>query len=171
MPGTSEATSARSFSAQVITVSTRAAAGEYQDTAGPAGAAGLQALGFAVAPVVVVADGASIGAEIAKAVANNVDLVVTCGGTGCGPQDLTPEQTAPLIDRPAPGIAEYLRAKSWDQIPAAALSRAVAGIADKTLIINLPGSRNAVEESIELLGPILGHALDQIAGGDHERVD
>lgn len=159
------------YSARIITVSTRAAAGDYEDTAGPACAEALTGQGFAVDPVVVVPDGAQVGQVLAKAAADNVDLVITCGGTGFAPDDVTPEQTVPLLDRPAPGIAEYLRAKVWDRVPSAALSRGVAGIANQTLIINLPGSQKAVIESVELLVPILSHALDQLAGGDHERTD
>lgn len=157
------------YTAQVITVSTRASGGIYDDTAGPAGAKMLAALGLKVLPVVVVADGAPVGEALAQAVADRISVVITCGGTGLGPTDQTPEQTLAVVDRIAPGIAEYLRAKVWHRVPAAALSRGVAGIANSTLIINLPGSKKAVLESIEILAPILSHALDQIAGGDHER--
>ena len=166
-----EAQLASVFNARVVTVSTRAAAGKYEDTAGPTAANALVKLGLAVDPVTVVADGEPVGVELAKAVASDISLVVTCGGTGLGPTDLTPEQTVAVIDRPVPGISDYLRAQAWDQFPHTALSRAVSGIADRTLIINLPGSRKAVEESCQALAPILIHALEQIAGGDHERVD
>lgn len=171
MVNEASAVESKAYRAEVITVSTRAAGGHYQDTAGPAGVEALRAMGFEVAAPIVVSDGEPVGQALTKAIANEVDLVITCGGTGFAPDDQTPEQTRPLLDRPAPGIAEYLRAQTWDRLPAAALSRGVAGVADLTLVINLPGSKTAVVESIEQLSPILIHALDQLAGGDHERID
>ena len=153
--------------ARVITVSTRAAAGLYEDTAGPAVAAALRRQGLAVDPVVVVADGDPVADAIRAAVTDGVALVVTCGGTGLSPDDQTPEQTRAVIGRDVPGIADYLRAESWGALPAAALSRAVAGIAERTLVVNLPGSLAGATECVEILGRLLPHALDQIVGGDH----
>lgn len=155
--------------ARVITVSTRAATGQYEDTAGPAAVTTLRAQGFEVASPVCVPDGDDVGVALRAAIAAHVALIVTCGGTGLSPTDVTPEQTREAIDREIPGIAEYIRAQSWNKVPTAALSRGIAGVAGRTLIINLPGSRSAVVECLDVLAPILVHAVDQVAGGDHDR--
>ena len=156
-------------SALVITVSDRSAAGTREDVSGPTGAAALRALGFTVGEVVVVPDDPEVLQLILRrAVDDGVPLVVTTGGTGLGPRDVTPEATARVIERPVPGIAELLRAASRDKIPAASLSRGIAGVAGSTLIINLPGSPGAVRDGIAALVPILWHAVDQVSGGDHE---
>ena len=155
--------------ALVITVSDRSAAGVREDVSGPTGADALRALGFTVGPVVVVPDdGEVITLILRRAVDDGVPLVVTTGGTGLGPRDVTPEATATVVERPVPGIAELLRAASRDRIPAASLSRGIAGVAGGTLIVNLPGSPGAVRDGIAALVPILWHAVDQVSGGDHE---
>lgn len=156
--------------ALVITASTRAAAGSYADEAGPAAAAVLTALGFDVSGPVVVPDGPPVGAALGAAVAAGHHLVVTAGGTGLAPSDRTPEETAPLLERTVPGIPEAIRAAGVaGGVSAAMLSRGLAGVAGRTLVVNLPGSTRAVREALEVVGPVLRHAVDQVAGGDHPR--
>lgn len=156
--------------ALVVTVSTRAAAGAYADRSGPAAVAALTALGFAVADAIVVPDGPDVRHALRAAVRDGYRLVVTTGGTGLAPDDVTPEQTAPLLDRPVPGLAEAVRAAGVAAgATAAVLSRGVAGLAGRTLIVNLPGSTRAVTESLAAIGPALRHAVEQVGGGDHPR--
>ncbi len=155
--------------AQVITVSTRAAAGEYADTAGPIAVAALRDLGCAVAPPVVVADGESVHDALAEALADGFDCIVTAGGTGLSPTDGTPEITREFIDFEVPGIADFIRASAWDKVPAAALSRGIVGVAHQTLIINLPGSEGGVRDGMAVLARVLPHALEQLRGDDHDR--
>jgi molybdenum cofactor synthesis domain-containing protein len=155
--------------ASVVTVSTRAAAGVYADDAGPAVAEVLRQAGFEVGEVVVVPDGrAGVAAAIVTA-CDGADLVVTNGGTGLHPSDLTPEATLDVVDRLAPGFAEAMRAASMTVTPMAMLSRAVAGIRGRTLVLNVPGSPKGAVESIRAVTPALGHAVDQLRGGDHDR--
>lgn len=153
--------------ARVITVSTRAAAGEYADRSGPLLAEALGELGIAVDPVVVVPDGAQVGVALAAAVAA-YDIVLTTGGTGLSPTDVTPEQTRPLLDREIPHLAAAIaQAGVAKGVPTAVLSRGLAGVAGRALVVNLPGSRGGVKDAMAVLGPILHHAVDQIRGGDH----
>lgn len=160
-----------SFRARVITASTRAAAGEWEDTSGPILVAGLLALGIDVDGTVVVADGEPVLAALRSAVSDGVDLIVTTGGTGHTPNDLTPEMTRQVIDRESPGLAEAIRAYGVAHgVPTAVLSRGVAGLAGRTLIVNAPGSTGGAKDTVAALGPVLLHALDQIAGGDHPRI-
>jgi molybdenum cofactor synthesis domain-containing protein len=156
-----------SIRACVITASTRAAAGEYADRSGPLLADALQDAGFEVAPVVVVADGDPVGAALRAAI-GAFDIVLTTGGTGLSPADATPEQTRPLLDREIPQLATAIaQAGVAKGVPTAVLSRGLAGVADQTLVINLPGSRGGVRDALEVLLPVLAHAVDQIRGGDH----
>ena len=154
------------YPASVITVSTRASTGEYEDTAGPAAVEFLRARGFHVQSALCVSDGEGIADVLRQEVARS-SLVITCGGTGISPTDLTPEQTRQVVDREVPGIADLIRSRSWDVVPTAALSRGIAGTVGETLIVNLPGSRRAVLVSLAVLEPILVHAIDQLQGGDH----
>jgi molybdenum cofactor synthesis domain-containing protein len=152
----------------VVTVSTRAAAGEYDDRSGPAAAEVLRAAGHDVDDPVVVADGPEVGAVLRAAVIEAYDVVLTCGGTGLAPDDRTPEMTRAVLDRQVPGLAEALRADGVARgIPTAMLSRGVAGTSGRTLVVNLPGSAGGARDGAALLAPLLRHAVDQMAGGDH----
>lgn len=155
--------------AAVITVSNRAAAGVYADEAGPAVAEALRAAGFDVGPVLLVPDGRKLVAAALVEACEHAGLVVTTGGTGLHPSDETPEATSDIADRLVPGLAEAMRAASLAVTPMAALSRAVAGVRGRSLIINLPGSPKGAIENLRVVLPVLHHAIDQLAGGDHPR--
>jgi len=153
--------------ATVIVASNRAAAGVYPDTSGPLLVDGLRELGFDIGEPVVVPDGDPVEAALRAAVGEAVDVVLTSGGTGITPTDATPEMTRRVLDYEVPGIAEAIRAYGLAKIPAAALSRGLAGVAGRTLIVNLPGSRGGAKDGLAVLGPILVHAVEQLRGGDH----
>jgi molybdenum cofactor synthesis domain-containing protein len=154
--------------ARVVVASNRAAAGVYADTSGPRLVAGLRELGCTVDDEpVVVPDGEPVAEALRAAIADGVDVVLTSGGTGVTPTDRTPEATRGLLDFEIPGIAEAVRAYSRDRVPAAALSRGLAGVAGRTLIVNLPGSSGGAKDGLAVLGPLLTHTVDQIRGGDH----
>lgn len=156
------------ITARVIVASTRAAAGGYPDTSGPLLVEGLRALGCVVPDPVVVPDGEPVAGALRAAVAGGADVVLTSGGTGITPTDRTPDLTRAVLDYEIPGIAEAIRAYGRGNAPAAALSRAVAGVAGRTLVVNLPGSTGGARDGLAVLGPILAHAVDQIRGGDHQ---
>ncbi|MFV2179528.1 molybdenum cofactor biosynthesis protein B [Actinomadura sp. LOL_016] len=153
--------------AMAVTVSNRAAAGVYPDRSGPVLVEMLSDLGCRVDGPVVVPDGDPVEEVLRDAVAQNYDVVVTTGGTGLTPTDRTPEMTRRVLDREIPGIAEAVRMDNRDKVPAAILSRGLAGIAGRTLIVNLPGSTGGVRDGMTVLGRVLAHAVDQINGGDH----
>ena len=156
--------------ALAITVSNRASAGVYADKSGPVLAELLRATGCETDGPWVVPDGAPVEEALRKAIAEGYDLVVTTGGTGLTPGDLTPEMTRKVIDREIPGIAEAIRGAGVNAgIPSAMLSRGVAGLAGTTLIVNLPGSAGGVRDGMNVLRAIVGHAIDQAHGGDHPR--
>jgi molybdenum cofactor synthesis domain-containing protein len=157
-----------SLRAEVVVASNRAAAGVYEDTAGPLIVDFLRELGFLVEAPVVVPDGEPVGAAIAAAAAGGARVVLTTGGTGLTPTDRTPEVTRPLLDREVPGIAEAIRAYGVAQgVPSAVLSRGLAGIVGDCLVVNLPGSRGGVKDGLEVLRPVLVHAVEQVVGSDH----
>jgi molybdenum cofactor synthesis domain-containing protein len=155
-------------SALVITISTRAAAGVYEDKSGPIISAALHDLGFQVAGPVIVPDGDAVGAALRDAVAAGHAVVITTGGTGLSPGDHTPEQTRAVVEKEVPQLAAAIARYGADHgVPTAVLSRGVAGVADRTLIVNLPGSSGGARDGMTVLGPVLMHAVSQLRGGDH----
>ena len=154
--------------AVVVTASNRASAGVYSDRSGQLLAEGLQALGFRVdGPHVRPDDAAALAAVLRESVASGADVVLTTGGTGLSPTDVTPEATREVLEREAPGIAEAVRRYGEGEVPTAVLSRGLAGTAGRTLIVNLPGSTGGVRDGLAVLGPLLPHVVSQLRGGDH----
>jgi molybdenum cofactor synthesis domain-containing protein len=152
----------------VVVASNRAAAGVYEDTTGPLLVELLVSLGFTCDPPIVIPDGEPVGAAISAELGGGARVVLTTGGTGLTPTDLTPDVTRPLLDREVPGIAEAIRAYGVGKgVPTAALSRGLAGVAGDCLVVNLPGSRGGVKDAIAVLRPLLVHAVEQIVGSDH----
>ena len=156
------------ISAAVLTLSDQGAVGSREDTAGPAVREQLEALGVPVSEHALRSDDPDgIVEQLQQWIDAGIALIVTTGGTGFGPRDHTPEATRRVIDRDAPGLAELMRAEGLRKTPMAALSRGICGIADRTLIVNLPGSERAVRENLDAIAPVLPHAL-QLIGGDTE---
>jgi molybdopterin adenylyltransferase len=158
--------SASPFRAVVITVSDRVHAGGYEDRSGPAVQERLTALGFEIAGAEVLADESEqITAALARW-SSRADLIVTTGGTGCAPRDVTPEATMLSVERLVPGIAEKMRIAGSEFEPRSWLSRGVAGLRGACLIVNLPGSPKGVRESLDAVGELLVHAVTLATGGN-----
>ena len=156
-------------SGRVVIASTRAAAGVYEDRTGPIIVDWLNQLGITTPTPVVVADGPDIVAALSAAVSENVDVVITSGGTGISPTDRTADATAGIVDYQIPGLADAIRRSGLPHVPTSVLSRGVCGVKGGTLIVNLPGSTGGVKDGLGVLDDVLGHALDQLAGKDHTR--
>jgi molybdenum cofactor synthesis domain-containing protein len=150
-----------------VTVSSRAASGVYADTGGPIVAERLAELGFAVDAPLVVGDGEPVEQALREAVEASYDVVVTTGGTGISPTDTTAQMTRRVIDREVPGVAEAIRAAGRAKVTTADLSCALAGIAGRTLVVNLPGSAGGVRDGMAVLAGLLPHAVEQLHGADH----
>ena len=153
--------------ARVVTASNRAAAGVYPDRGGPLIVEWLREHGFDCPDPAVVPDGEPVGEALRTAVADRVDVVITTGGTGISPTDATPEITRRVLDYEVPGLADAIRAAGAPKVPTAVLSRGLAGVAGRTLVVNLPGSTGGVRDGLTVLSGVLEHAVDQLRGGDH----
>jgi molybdenum cofactor synthesis domain-containing protein len=153
--------------AVVVTASNRAAAGVYADRGGPVIVEWLRGRGFDTPDPVVVPDGEPVGEALRTAVAGGADVVITTGGTGISPTDATPEVTRRVLDYEVPGLADAIRAAGAPAVPTAVLSRGLAGVAGRTLVVNLPGSTGGVRDGLGVLDGVLEHAVDQLRGGDH----
>ena len=159
----------RGVTAAIITVSTKGYAGQRADESGPAMRAILEGAGIPVVYADVVPDDIErVATTILAATRSGANVVLTSGGTGLSPNDLTPEATRRVIDREVPGIAEALRAHSLSKTPHGMLSRGVAGALGGALVVNLPGSPKAARESLEVLLPVLSHAVELLSGGSGE---
>jgi molybdenum cofactor synthesis domain-containing protein len=157
------------YQAIVVTVSDRCARGEWVDASGPAVREILERSGFAVMRSVIVPDERPLIERALIEGAEEADLIVTTGGTGFSPRDVTPEATQAVCERMAPGIPEAMRAASLKITPLAMLSRAAAGIRGHCLIVNLPGSVRAARENLEAVAGALTHGIDMLRGGDHPK--
>lgn len=157
----------RPYSASVITVSDRASAGQREDRSGPLAAELLRDAGW-TADVRVVSDGIdTVSDSIRSAIDAGSRLVVTTGGTGVAPRDVTPQATAPLLRFELPGIAEQIRRVGAEKLPAALLSRGLAGVVGTALVVNLAGSTGAVRDGVPVILSVAEHVLSQLDGGDH----
>ncbi len=163
-------TGAEHFNCAVVTLSDKGAAGKREDTSGAALIGVLEEEGYSLSRYMILADNVEvIVEEIVRLVDDeNIDLIVTTGGTGVAPTDVTPEAMQRIIDKEIPGMAEAMRSASLAKTPHAMISRAMAGIRKNSLVINLPGSKKAALENIEVVLPALPHALQKIKGDPGE---
>jgi molybdopterin adenylyltransferase len=154
----------------VLTISDSVASGEREDLSGPAVVAVCRGLGWEVTSALRVSDDAAAIREQLRALADSgrLDLILTTGGTGIGPRDNTPESTQAVADRVIPGIAEEMRRKGSLNTPTAVLSRGVAAVRGKTVILNLPGSPKGASESLDAVAHLLPHAVQVLHGARHD---
>jgi len=154
---------------RVVIASTRAATGVYEDRTGPLIVDWLNSRGITTPAPTVVADGADVDNALSAALGGKPDVVITSGGTGISPTDMTAEATAAVVDYQIPGLADAIRRSGLPHVPTSVLSRGVCGVKDRTLIVNLPGSTGGVKDGLGVLDDVLTHALDQLAGKDHKQ--
>ena len=153
------------YTSAIITVSDRASVGTYTDLSGPAIQKMLTDAGYSIVGVVIIPDKKNAITEaLLSEASRGTSLILTTGGTGFSPRDITPEATLDVIERECPGIAEYMRMRSMEITPRAMLSRGVAGIRGRSLIVNLPGSPKAAAENLSFILPHLSHGLDILSG-------
>ena len=150
--------------AAVLTISDRRSAGDAPDASGPEAAKVLNSWKITVAQTHVLADDADAIRERVKSLANSVNLIVTTGGSGVGPRDVTPEAVEPLFDRRLPGFGEIMRTATFDRTPLSIISRGGAGLIGRSLVVMLPGSPKAVKECLDVLGPAIRHVLAVLEG-------
>jgi len=156
------------ITAAVITMSDKGSRGEREDLSGPAIAQLLPEIGVEVAHYEIIPDEKALIKEKLIHYSRIVDVIFTTGGTGLSPRDVTPEATLDVIDREVPGIAEAMRLEGLKKTRRAMLSRSVAGVRGRTLIINLPGSPKAIEEGLEAILEVIPHAVEKIKGGSED---
>lgn len=154
--------------ATVITVSNRAASGTAPDVSGPIAVHELANLGYEVSTAIIPDGVDQVADALTRATRSGARVIITTGGTGVTPLDLTPEGTAKVLERELPGIPEAIRAKGAQALPTAVLSRGLAGTIGESFICNLPGSPGGVRDGMAVLTPMLDHILDQLLGGNHE---
>jgi molybdenum cofactor synthesis domain-containing protein len=152
----------------VLTLSDKGSQGKRKDKSGPLIAKIIKKIGGKIVSYEILPDEKNLIKKKLLSLCNKVDLILTTGGTGLSPRDVTPEATLEVIKREIPGIPEAMRYKGLKKTPRAMISRAVAGIRGKTLIINLPGSPHAVEENLKVILPVLPHAIEKIKGSKTE---